>query len=77
MKALGVPPDGSVGENRKASLGAMAVSAILTLLVLLVNALVMHDLYHAIFALASANAPTPNGVENEQPDYTQDSPPAG
>ena len=55
----------------------LAAADSVCLLVLLVNALGMHDLYHAIFALASANAPTPNGVENEQPDYTQDSPPAG
>ena len=58
-------------------LGIAAADAI-CLLVLLVNALVMHDLYHAIFALASAGVAQPPGAGNDgKTDYTQDSPPAG
>ena len=44
--------------------GIAATDAI-CLLVLLVNALVMHDLYHAIFALASAGVAQPPGAGND------------
>lgn len=58
-------------------IGVAATDAI-CLLALLVNALVMHDLYHAIFALASAGvAQTPGAGNDGNPDFTQDSPPAG